>query len=170
MSPHRTGRDRQVHLVLVFRLERSSGNDNEVTVCTQQREIIVSLLTHLAARTGDWDFYIFEDKDVPPTLSNNEEEPTTDSPTLRVHDDLDMYLQQEILLRYGIDIDELGLGMPPPPSRSPPLRRPPRELTEGAETEREEETKPEYQIIPFVSKSSVTINFARRTLEEFMDR
>ena len=107
---------------------------------------------------------------------NEEEEPSSDSPTLRAHDDLDLYLQQEILMRYGIDIDELGLGIPPPPSRSPPLRRPlPRggaELSgdEGEEAEREEEPKPEYQIIPFVQKTRVTIKFARRTLEEFMDR
>ena len=124
----------------------------------------------LTARTGDWDFYIFAD-DVPPILSPNDEEPSSDSPTLRAHDDLDIYLHQEILLRYGIDIDELGLGIPPPPSRSPPLRRPPRELTgEGEEPEREEEAKPEYQIIPFAPKTKVTIKFARRTLEEFMDR
>ena len=77
-------------------------------------------------------------------------------------------------MRYGIDIDELGLGIPAPPSRSPPLRRPlPRgELSgdEGEGPEREEEPKPEYQIIPFVPKTRVTIKFARRTLEEFMDR
>ena len=126
-----------------------------------------------AARAGDWDFYIFEDTSAPPTLSPNEDEPSSDSPTLRVHDDLDIYLHQEILMRYGIDIDELGLGIPAPPSRSPPLRRPPRgELSgdEGEEPEREEEPKPEYQIIPFVPKTRVTIKFARRTLEEFMDR
>ena len=134
--------------------------------------MLLCLWSHMytTARTGDWDFYIFEDGGAPPASSNNEEEPTTDSPTLRTRDDLDIYLQQEILLRYGIDIDELGLGIPPPPSRSPPLRRPPRELIEAIEPEREEEAKPEYQIIPFVQKTSVTINFARRTLEEFMDR
>lgn len=124
-----------------------------------------------AARTGDWDFYIFEDTSAPPTLSPNEDEPSSDSPTLRAHDDLDLYLHQEILMRYGIDIDELGLGIPA--SRSPPLRRPLRgepSGDEGEEPEREEEPKPEYQIIPFVPKTRVTIKFARRTLEEFMDR
>ena len=126
----------------------------------------------ITARTGDWDFYIFEDGAAPPTLSTNEEEaePSSDSPTLRVHDDLDRYLQHEIFLRYGIDIDELGLGIPSPSSHSPPLRRPPRELQEANLDQREEETKPQYQVIPFVQKTSVNLNFARRSLEEFMDR
>ena len=135
--------------------------------------VLFPLMPVLAARTGDWDFYIFEDNSAPPTLSPNEEEPSSDSPTLRVQDDIDLYLHHEILMRYGIDIDELGLGIPPPPSRSPPIRRLRAELSgegEGEEPEREEELKPEYQIIPFVPKTKVTIKFARRTLEEFMDR
>lgn len=135
--------------------------------------IFFSLVHTVTARTGDWDFYIFEDTSAAPTSSPNEDEPSSDSPTLRAHDDLDVYLHQEILMRYGIDIDELGLGIPPPPSRSPPLRHPLRGehlRDEGEEPEREEEPKPEYQIIPFVPKTRVTIKFARRTLEEFMDR
>lgn len=70
-----------------------------------------------------------------------------------------------MLLRYGLNIEDFGLHYPPHP---PP--RPPRQgLREEAEEE-EEERKPTFEILPGLKKTTVTLKFARRELEEFMDR
>ena len=70
-----------------------------------------------------------------------------------------------MLLRYGLNIEDFGLHYPPHP---PP--RPPRQgLREEAEEE-EEERKPTFEILPGLKKTTVTLKFARRELEEFMAR
>ena len=77
-------------------------------------------------------------------------------------------LHQEMLLRYGLDIEDFGLHPSSPPNPPP---RPPR-LAAGGEEEggAEEDRKPTFEILPGVKRTTVTLNFARRELEEFMDR
>lgn len=64
------------------------------------------------------------------------------------------------------------LGFPNLPPRPPP--RPHASIGSSGggngEGQEEEEQKPVYRIIPFWKKSEVTLNFPRKSLEEFMDR
>ena len=58
------------------------------------------------------------------------------------------------------------------PSNLPP-RPPPRPHSSddsGGLRDEEEEQKPVYRIIPFLKKTEVSLNFPRKSLEEFMDR
>ena len=77
-------------------------------------------------------------------------------------------LHQEMLLRYGLNIEDFGLHSSYPPH--PPPRPPRQGLREEAEEEEEEERKPTFEILPGLKKTTVTLKFARRELEEFMDR
>ena len=77
-------------------------------------------------------------------------------------------LHQEMLLRYGLNIEDFGLHSGYPPH--PPPRPPRQDLREEAEEEEEEERKPTFEILPGLKKTMVTLKFARRELEEFMDR
>ena len=53
---------------------------------------------------------------------------------------------------------------------SSPPRPPPRPTNGSTGEEGEEEQKPTYRVIPGVKKTDVTVTFARKALEEFMDR
>ena len=64
-------------------------------------------------------------------------------------------------------MDDLG-GFPS--SLTPPHPPPRPSHTLGEDGDAEEETKPSFEIIPWVKKTSVTLDFERRQLEEFMDR
>ena len=77
-------------------------------------------------------------------------------------------LHQEMLLRYGLNIEDFGLHSSYPPH--PPPRPPRQGLREEVEEEEEEERKPTFEILPGLKKTTVTLKFARRELEEFMDR
>ena len=62
----------------------------------------------------------------------------------------------ERYLRFGLE-ESLGRHPPTPPPRV-------------VSAEKEEEKFPTYNVLPFVQKTTVTLKFARKTLEEFMDR
>ena len=95
---------------------------------------------------------------------DNEE--TTQPTPSQDDDDLERYFNQEILLRYGMDIDDIrglsGHSASPIPSH--------RKQAVEEEVTKEEEKKPTFEVIPFVKKTTVTLKFARKKLEEFMDR
>ena len=124
--------------------------------------------SHSLTVNGEWDFYVFGGEagdigdEIAQATSSSQDERSSESHQDQINrENLDFYLHQELLLRYGLDIDGLSGSLPLPPPR------PPIETSSGPP---EEEKKPTFEVIPFVKRTTVTLNFARKTLEEFMDR
>ena len=141
--------------------------------------------------SGEWDFYVFQPDEDEDEDEEEEEEDAggvgrgegggdADTPLpsqggrardleylLSNLEGMDP-LHQEILLRYG-NLDELAFaaGFSPP---NPPPRPSRGAVGGGADAGGEEERPPTYEIIPRIKKTAVPLKFARRDLEEFMDR
>ena len=115
-----------------------------------------SVECHDFTDNGEWDFYIFRSDEVT-------SEPFMDEDSIPV----------EELLAYNVFMDNihsalpaLSAGLPP----RPPPRLPNISASSNEKDAEEEEKKPVYQVIPFVKKTEITLNFPRRALEEYMDR
>lgn len=130
--------------------------------------------THTLLGSGEWDFYVFQGDGADTTrdtgaapMSSSQEDRSSDSQQEPINraSELDLYLHQELLMRYGLHIDDFSTSPPFPPPRPPRAT-----LDTTTATSPEEEKKPTFEVIPFVKKTTVTLNFARKTLEEFMDR